>query len=105
LDCSFAKQYLLCGNCDVAAHPYAHFHRRECWDQGFWKPIPPLLSIDQDGQPYDRGETRAQSYLACMEGALCTCKAVGLSVGALCRPLSQYSAAQVPVRRLSIRAL
>lgn len=55
LDCFFSAKRLLCGDCDVAAHPYAHFHRRQSFSEGYWKPLPPLLSITQDGQPFAQG--------------------------------------------------
>lgn len=56
MDCSFPAIQYFCGACDVARHPYAHFHRRQSFAEGFWSPLPPLLSFAESGERYERGE-------------------------------------------------
>lgn len=40
----------LCGHCDQLIHEMQPFHDRDGLTGGFWKPIPPIVSLDCDGQ-------------------------------------------------------
>lgn len=57
LDCSFQDPQFLCGACDVDMHPYAHFHRRHTWAEGFLSPVPPSISFTEDGVRFERGKS------------------------------------------------
>ena len=56
LDCKSSGPLLLCGVCDASRHPYAHFHRRESFDGGFWQREAPSVSFSEDGAQYERGK-------------------------------------------------
>ena len=50
--CSTCREHhrkLLCGPCDAAAHPWAHFHRRAILVHGFFQPIPASVNVNADG--------------------------------------------------------
>ena len=34
-------KFLLCHECDRKQHPYAHFHRRHAFSQGYFEPLGP----------------------------------------------------------------
>lgn len=40
----------LCGHCHQLIHEMQPFHDRDGSTGGFWKPIPPIVSLDCDGQ-------------------------------------------------------
>ncbi|CAL8465822.1 g5358 [Coccomyxa elongata] len=67
MDCTFPATSYLCGACDAARHPYAHFHRRHSFAEGFWKPLPPLTSFAENGERYERGLCFNIEPLACDE--------------------------------------
>ena len=46
---------LLCPDCDKAAHPFAHFHQREVWSQGYFKAIPAEQEFDEQGDLHSVG--------------------------------------------------
>lgn len=48
LDCKH-EGLLLCGLCDDKLHPFAHFHRRRSFQNGFCEPLPPHFGFDEDG--------------------------------------------------------
>lgn len=40
----------LCGACDQSVHEILPFHDRSAYNSGFYKPIPPTVSVDHDGK-------------------------------------------------------
>lgn len=55
MDCNVPAAEYLCGACDVIRHPYAHFHRRQSFAEGFWTALPPSISFTKNGVRYKRG--------------------------------------------------
>jgi hypothetical protein len=45
---------LLCYECDVKQHTYAHFHRRQTWGLGFYESLPPTTFITAAGDREQR---------------------------------------------------
>ena len=64
LDC-IQGGWLLCGPCDAGQHPYAHFHRRRMFSNGFCEPIPPDVEFDAEGVQKSRGMQRLHVQLVC----------------------------------------
>ena len=58
LDCRSQGPTLLCGLCDLSQHPFAHFHRRESFDAGYWRWEAPSVAFSEDGARSERGDTR-----------------------------------------------
>ena len=56
LDCTSQGPLLLCGFCDILKHPYAHFHRREGFGNGFWQREAPSLAFSDGEGQYERGK-------------------------------------------------
>ena len=67
LDCQL-EGWLLCGSCDAVLHPYAHFHRRRVFTNGFCEPISPDVSFSAEGLLTRQG----------MHPGLCTFAILGL---------------------------
>mmetsp|Transcript_16877 Transcript_16877/g.36711 ORF Transcript_16877/g.36711 Transcript_16877/m.36711 type:complete len:1216 (-) Transcript_16877:44-3691(-) len=49
---------LLCGECDQRVHFFAHFHRRQDFVKGFWRPVPPSREFDAETQEWSDSATK-----------------------------------------------
>jgi hypothetical protein len=77
---------LLCPQCDVEQHPFAHWHERSSLAAGYKKPLPASTQFTATGE-----EVSVQKFCASMQPCACGAEAWDFSQAASSRSIAVIS--------------